>query len=54
MLGTYSRLQISIVGDINYELTKGTLSIFKFLNDPFIGIYNIFKVNYSNRLNPDT
>ena len=53
MLGTYGQLQISTIGDTNYKLTKRTLFIFKFLNNPFIGIYNIFKANYGNKSNPN-
>ena len=51
MLGAYGQLQIGIIRDTNYKFTKGTLFIFKFLNNLFTGIYNIFKVNYGNRLN---
>ena len=53
MPGTYGQLQIGIVGDTNYKFTKRTLSILKFLNNPFTKIYNIFKANYGNRLNPN-
>jgi hypothetical protein len=54
MPGTYNQLQISIARDTNYKLTRETLSIFKFLNNLFTKIYNIFKANYSNRLNFNT
>ena len=54
MLSTYSQLQISTVRDINYKLTKRTLFILKFLNNLFTKIYNIFKANYSNKLNSNT